>query len=52
MFWVVDLLVCVAAVSNNDSSKKSRFGILALYPVKMLVETFYEDQTNSLCSGE
>ena len=35
-------------INNN---KKCKFGILNLYHMEMLLETFYDNRSNSLCTG-
>ena len=50
--WSVCMCVCL--LSDNSKTKYSRnikFGILHLYYIQMLLETFYKDRTKTLCTG-
>ena len=52
------LCVCVSLVcicyqhnSRTNYSRSFKLGILHLYHVQMLLETFYKDQSKTLCTG-
>ena len=55
--WSVCICVggeCVFFYQHNSKTKCSRifkFGILHLYHIQMLLETFHKDQTKTLCMG-
>ena len=48
----VSLCVCYQHNSKTKCSRNIKFGILHLYHIQMLLETFYKDRTKTLCTGE
>ena len=50
----VSLCVCVCVCyqhnSKTNNSRNIKFGILYLYHMQMLLKTFYDYRTNSLCT--
>ena len=63
MFLAFGMCVCVSVYvsvclcdcyqhnSKTNYSRNIKFGILHLYHVQMLLETFYKDRTKTLCTG-
>ena len=47
----VCLCVCYQHNSKTNYSRNIKFGILHLYHVQILLETFYKDRTKTLCTG-
>ena len=52
-FLVFGLSVCVCYQHNSKTNynRNIKFGILHLYHIQMLLETFYEDLIKTLCTG-
>ena len=46
----VCLCVCYQHNSKTNYSRNIKFGILYLYHVQMLLETFYKDMSKTLCT--
>ena len=51
-FLAIGLWVCYQHNSKSSYSRNIKFGILHLYHVHMLLETFYKHRTRTLCTGE
>ena len=53
IFLAVGLRVCVWHHYNSKTNinKKYKFGILKLYNMHVLLESFHENRTNNLCTG-
>ena len=49
--WTVCMCVCYQHNSKTNYSRIFKFGILHLYHVQMLLETFYKYWTKTLCTG-
>ena len=49
--WSVCLCVCYQRNSKTKYSKNIKFGTLHLYHVQMLLETFCDDRTKTLCTA-
>ena len=56
--WSVSLCVCVcacvcllSAYLRNKLNRNIKFGIQHKYHIQMLLETFHEDRTKTLCTG-
>ena len=47
----VCLCVCYQYNSKTNYSRNIKFGIQHLYHIQMLLETFYNDRTKTLCTG-
>ena len=47
----VCMCVCYQHNSKTNCSRSIKFGILNLYHVQMLLETFCKDRTKTLCTG-
>ena len=47
----VCLCICYQHNSKTNYSRNIKFGILYLYHVQMLLETFHKDRTKTLCTG-
>ena len=54
--WPVCMCVCVCLCvcyqhnSKTNCCRNMKFGILHLYHIHMLLKTFYEDRTKTLCT--
>ena len=49
--WSMNLCVCYQHNPKTNNRRNSKFSILNLHHLKMFLETFKEDVTNSLCAG-
>ena len=49
--WSVYMYVCYQNNLKTNCSRNIKFDILHLYPVQMLLKTFYKDRTKTLCTG-
>ena len=47
----VSLSVCYQHNSETNYSRNIKFGIQHFYHIQMLLETFHEDRTKTLCTG-